>query len=118
MPERPFITIVYGNKAEILETEEGKNPLKEGENITLYSLGVLKVTGRDRVYLKMFNPSVGIFHVEGVPPDKRTLRAALDWRNGLEGKVSENGADWYQQGDVVFLPKGKKFFKPKPIQLT
>lgn len=33
-------------------------------------------------YLKMLNPSVGTYHVEGVHPDCRTVAEALEWRNG------------------------------------
>ena len=33
-------------------------------------------------YLKMRNPSVGCWHVEGVPPEITTCRAALAWRDG------------------------------------
>lgn len=38
-----------------------------------------------RPFLKMRNPSVpGVFHVEGVHPDCRTVREALAWRNGTD----------------------------------
>jgi hypothetical protein len=37
---------------------------------------------RRRPYLKMRNPSIGVFHIEGVHPDCRTVEAALQWRNG------------------------------------
>jgi len=37
---------------------------------------------RRRPYLKMRNPSIGVFHIEGVHPDCRTVEAALAWRNG------------------------------------
>ena len=33
-------------------------------------------------YLKMKNPSIGVWHVEGVPPDIKTCREALSWRVG------------------------------------
>ena len=33
-------------------------------------------------YLKMRNPSIGTFHVEGVPPDITSCKAALSWRVG------------------------------------
>jgi len=32
-------------------------------------------------YLKMLNPSIGVWHMEGVPNDIRTVDAALLWRN-------------------------------------
>ncbi|MBF0553741.1 MAG: hypothetical protein HQK96_04205 [Nitrospirae bacterium] len=37
------------------------------------------------LYLKMVNPSIGTYHVEGVPPSVRTCKEALNWRiGGLE----------------------------------
>lgn len=39
---------------------------------------------RRRPFLKMRNPSVGVFHVEGVHPGCRTVREALAWRNGTD----------------------------------
>jgi hypothetical protein len=33
-------------------------------------------------YLKMRNPSIGTYHVEGVPPRIKTCREALSWRVG------------------------------------
>ena len=33
-------------------------------------------------YLKMVNPSLGTYHIEGVHPDCRTVAEALMWRNG------------------------------------
>ncbi len=33
-------------------------------------------------YLKMRNPSLGVYHLEGVPPDIKTCRDALSWRIG------------------------------------
>ena len=38
--------------------------------------------GRQRPYLKMLNPSIGTWHVEGVHPDCNTVEKALNWRNG------------------------------------
>lgn len=40
--------------------------------------------GRRRPYLKMKNPSIAVWHVEGVPPATETVAAALAWRNGRE----------------------------------
>jgi hypothetical protein len=39
---------------------------------------------RSRPFLKMKNPSIGVYHIEGVHPDCRTVREALAWRNGTE----------------------------------
>jgi len=36
---------------------------------------------RDRPYLKMINPSIDTYHLEGVPPNTKTVREALKWRN-------------------------------------
>jgi len=40
--------------------------------------------GRKREFLKMKNPSIGVYHIEGVPPGTKTVAQALAWRNGLE----------------------------------
>jgi hypothetical protein len=37
--------------------------------------------GRTRPFLKMKNPSVGVYHIEGVAPECRTVAEALAWRN-------------------------------------
>lgn len=37
-----------------------------------------------RPYLKMKNPSIGTYHVEGVEPRIRTVKDALIWRNGTD----------------------------------
>ena len=39
-----------------------------------------------RPYLKMTNPSIGVFHVEGVHPDCTTVDQALEFRNGTKVK--------------------------------
>ncbi len=46
-----------------------------------YELLMLKVNTRSpAVYLKMKNPSVGCYHLGGVPPTIKTCREALNWR--------------------------------------
>jgi hypothetical protein len=40
--------------------------------------------GRVRPYLKMKNPSIGIYHIEGVEPSCLTVQKALNWRNGTD----------------------------------
>ena len=40
--------------------------------------------GRHRPYLKMKNPSIDTWHVEGVHPDCKTVDQALAWRNGVD----------------------------------
>jgi len=37
--------------------------------------------GRMRPFLKMKNPSIGVYHIEGVAPECRTVAEALAWRN-------------------------------------
>ena len=37
--------------------------------------------GAPRPFLKMRNPSIGVYHVEGVAPECRTVAQALAWRN-------------------------------------
>lgn len=37
--------------------------------------------GRLRPFLKMKNPSIGVYHIEGVAPECRTVAEALRWRN-------------------------------------
>lgn len=86
-----------------------------------YELLVLDLgDGLKRPYLKMLNPSVGVWHVEGVHPNCRTVQESLNWRNGLTAdQIDEvNGADWIQQGDVILKPQGARKFKTQPIQLT
>jgi hypothetical protein len=42
--------------------------------------------GRERPYIKLLNPSIGTFHIEGVPPDCKTLEQAFNFRNGTKEK--------------------------------
>ena len=46
-----------------------------------YALVEVQVNGRSCRYLKMKNPSVGCWHVEGVPNEINSVEAALAWRN-------------------------------------
>jgi hypothetical protein len=41
---------------------------------------------RYRPYLKMKNPSIGVFHIEGVATECKTVQEALKWRNKTEEK--------------------------------
>lgn len=76
--------------------------------------------GRTRPYLKMKNPSIGVYHVEGVHPRCRTVQQALNWRNDIADEQIDDvhGADIYQQGDVILKPKGADKFKSRPRILT
>lgn len=74
-----------------------------------------------RPYLKMLNPSIGIYHIEGVPIKCKTVEDALISRKPKEMKmipISESGDDWYQQGDVCIWNKKSKSLKMFPKILT
>jgi hypothetical protein len=50
-----------------------------------YELLLLDVARWSRLpYLKMINPSIGVYHIEGVPPDITSVKQALVWRNQSE----------------------------------
>ena len=51
-----------------------------------YELVLLKLNDRKRPYLKMLNPSIGVWHIEGVPPEIKSVSEALNWRNKTEEK--------------------------------
>jgi len=68
------------------------NNLKEGEGMILdsrddYELIRIRLTKETLgTYLKMKNPSIGTFHMEGVPHEIKTVDAAISWRNhDIEG---------------------------------
>ena len=52
---------------------------KDG-NYELYSIDLSEEI-KDARYLKMVNPSIGVFHLEGVDPKISTVKDALIWRN-------------------------------------
>lgn len=56
-----------------------------------YELIAIDLKGRlgKRPFLKMLNPSTGTFHVEGVPPNTKTVEEALEWRNGTKRAPSQ-----------------------------
>lgn len=59
---------------------------KQGE----YELLLLNIgDGRKREYLKMQNPSIATYHIEGVPVGTKTVAAALAWRNGRQDAPSK-----------------------------
>lgn len=52
-----------------------------------YELLMLNIgDSRRRPYLKMKNPSIGTYHIEGVHPDCDTVEKALRFRNGTDEK--------------------------------
>ena len=82
-----------------------------------YELGLID----DRPYLKMLNPSIGVWHVEGVEPGCSTVEQALRFREdeAMQGiPRGEDGADWYQQGDLLIWPRGALKLKEFPSILT
>jgi hypothetical protein len=103
--------ICYTLKAEVID--------KKGE---MYELLLLDYgDGTKRPYLKMQNPSLGVWHVEGVPVGTKTVEEAIISRKPpkmREIPVSKDGEDWGQQGDVVYWPKNAKCLKPRPNILT
>jgi len=48
-------------------------------NYQLLSINLSDVV-KEAKYLKMINPSIGVYHVEGVHPDCRTVDHAINWR--------------------------------------
>lgn len=77
--------------------------------------------GPKRTYLKMLNPSIGTWHVEGVPNMCMTVAQALEFRKPeamRKIRVADDGEDWYQQGDVAIWPQQAKSLKPRPKTLT
>lgn len=49
-----------------------------------YELLLVNINGQELSYLKMKNQSIDEWHVEGVPPDTRTVQEAIMFRNGLK----------------------------------
>jgi len=49
-----------------------------------YELLRLNIPDIEAVYLKMRNPSIGVWHLEGVHPNIKTINEALAWRDGEE----------------------------------
>ena len=50
-------------------------------NYTLYAVLLGRDINSACNFLKMLNPSIGVWHMEGVPNNIRTVREALLWRN-------------------------------------
>lgn len=62
----------------------GANVVDMKDNYELLDLNL--GDNRIRPYLKMINPSIGTYHIEGVHPDCRTVDQALEFRNGRSGQ--------------------------------
>jgi len=77
--------------------------------------------GNKRPYLKMINPSIGTYHIEGVPPGCDTIEKAFNSRKPKvirDIPINDKGKNWYQQGDVYIWPKNVKSLKKNPKILT
>jgi hypothetical protein len=61
------------------------------DNYELLQIIIGTTTREFGTYLKMLNPSIGVWHMEGVPNDIRTVADALLWRN--------NG--WFVDADKI-----------------
>jgi len=74
------------------------------------------------LFLLMKNPSVpDTWHCEGVSSECKTVIDALNWRKPEAMKkipVSNEGEDWYQQGDVCIWPANALMLKEFPCVLT
>jgi hypothetical protein len=56
----------------------------KGNEYDLVDLGIGRTDGVKGRYLKMTNPSIGVYHVEGVDLKCQTCQGALNWRNGRD----------------------------------
>ena len=83
---------------------------------------MLVVGETSRPYLKMKNPSIGTYHIEGIGLECKTVKDAIRFRKDpLMQKImidDLNGEDYYQQGDVFVWPKNAKKLKFWPKVLT
>jgi hypothetical protein len=99
---------------------EAKSIDRKGEMYELLEIDLQGSTGK-WPFLKMRNPSIDVWHIEPVSKECKTVDHALNSRKPEKLKnipVSENGSDWYQQGDVCIWPKKAEFVKPYPSILT
>jgi hypothetical protein len=100
----------------------GAEVLDTFENYQLLRLNKVEGMQNKPVYLKMKNPSIGVWHVEGVDSKCKTVKEALHFRKpkALQNiPIDEvNGKDWYQQGDVCIWPKDATSLKFFPSVLT
>ena len=103
-------------KTEIIE----KGTDQAGQPCELLNLNIDDT--RKRPYIKLLNPSIGCYHIEGVPPECDTLEKALNSRKPIEMRKIPiddiNGKNWYQQGDVYVWPENAKSLKLNPKILT
>lgn len=87
----------------------------------MYELLSMKIGSDMPKFLKMRNPSIGVYHIEGVSNECNTVMEALNFRKPDDMKkipVAEDGEDWFIQGDVFVWPRTAKKLKPKPSKLS
>jgi len=122
-------------KANILDEEKNK----KGEIIyQLLEFDNKEFFTESAFYLYMRNPSIGVYHLEGINKNDlpkvfdeikhvgikkiNSIDCALHWRKGdnmRKIKVDNiNGEDWKQQGDVCIYNKNAKSLKLRPCKLT
>jgi hypothetical protein len=88
-----------------------------------YEILELIIKDRKYRYLKMLNPSIETWHVEGIPIEIDSVEKANNWR--IEDEQIRNlpidnlnGSDYYQQGDVLLCSEKAQSRKANPIILT
>lgn len=100
----------------------GAVSLDKANDYEVMKFTAMKVNNNHPVYFKMKNPSIGVWHVEEVPHTTKTVKEALHFRKPKKLQEipvdDENGADWYQQGDVCIYPKDAPSVKFSPKILT
>jgi hypothetical protein len=104
--------ILRANNAQVIASEPGPDE---------YEVLEMSVGDERFRYLSMQNRSLpGVYHVEGLRSDISTVQQALNFRNGFTDDqiCAETGVEWYQQGDIVMLPRGAKKYQPRPSILT
>jgi hypothetical protein len=97
--------------------EEGEDQIGQPCELLKLDIG----DGNKRPYLKIINPSIGTYHIEGVPVECDTIEKAFNSRKPEIMRnipLNDNGEDWYQQGDVYVWPKAAKSLKRNPKILT
>lgn len=81
--ERDEITVRWDDGKEQVLLSHAVLPNKKLDTVGNYELLSIELSPeiKDARYLKMLNPSIGIFHLEGVDPSCDTVEKSLNWRN-------------------------------------
>ena len=95
--------------------------IRIGDQLHPYELLDLVVGTVRARYLKMVNPSMGVYHLEPVQEMPTTVEQALhlrkpNWMRKIP--VSQSGLACYQQGDVYIVPGGATSLQRYPSILT